>query len=141
MSVTTMKTPTTHRPLLVAVVLVLALGAGLYFSSVWPSTTAQVVREPVSQPLGAATRADVTIAIGIGQLRVGALDQPGALVAGAIAYPNGNHVTRDFAVRDDTATFVLREQDSQANNLVKYQNDAAIWDLRLTPATPMRLTF
>jgi hypothetical protein len=135
-----MKPPTTYRPLLVAVVLVLALGAALYFSGVWPSTSAPVVREPVSQSLGAATRADVTIAIGMGQLRVGALDQPGALVAGAIAYPNSNHVTRDFAVRDDTATFVLREQDSQAHSLIKYSDDAAIWDLRLTPATPMRLT-
>ncbi len=73
MSVTTMKTPTTRRPLLVAVVPVLALGAGLYFSAARSSTPVQVVRESVSQPLGAATRADVTIAIELGQLRVGAL--------------------------------------------------------------------
>jgi hypothetical protein len=140
MSVTTMKPPTTYRPLLVVVVLVLALGASLYFTGVWPVTTAQVVREPVSQALGAATRADVTIAMGIGRLQIGALDQPGALVAGEIAYPNQNHVTRAFAIDGDTATFKLREQDSQANNLVKYQNKAAIWNLRLNPATPMRLT-
>jgi hypothetical protein len=141
MSATTIKTPTNHRPLLAAVaMLVLALGAGLYFSGVWPRTAAQVVRESVTQPLGAATRADVEIAIGIGRLHIGALSQPGALVAGEIAYPDQNHVTRAFAIDGDTATFKLREQDSQANNLVKYDNDAAIWALRLTPATPMRLT-
>jgi hypothetical protein len=141
MSATTMKTPTNHRPLLAAaVLLVLALGAGLYFSGVWPRTAAQVVRESVSQPLGAATHADVEIAMGIGRLQIGALSQPGALVAGEIAYPDQNHVTRTFAIDGDTATFKLREQDSQANNLVKYHNDAAIWALRLTPATPMRLT-
>jgi hypothetical protein len=141
MSATTMKTPTNHRPLLVAVVmLVLALGAGLYFSGVWPRTSAQVVHESVSQPLGAATRADVEIAMGMGRLHIGALSQPGALVMGEIAYPDQNRVTRTFAIDGDTATFKLREQDSQANNLVKYENDAAIWALRLTPATPMRLT-
>jgi len=136
-----MKTPTNHRPLLAAVVmLMLALGAGLYFSGVWPRTAAQVVRESVTQPLGAATHADVEIAIGMGRLQIGALDQPGALIAGEIAYPDQNRVTRAFAIDGDTATFKLREQDSQANNLVKYHNDAAIWDLRLSPTTPMRLT-
>jgi hypothetical protein len=141
MSVTTMKTPTTYRPLLIiGVVLVLALGASLYFTGVWPVASVPVVREPVSQPLGAATRADVEIAIGMGRLQIGALSEPGALVAGEIAYPNQNSVTRAFAIDGDTATFKLREQDSQANNLVKYKNDAAIWALQLTPATPMRLT-
>src|SRR5215207_5616077 len=141
MSATTVKTPTNHRPLLAAaVMLVLALGAGLYFSGVWPRTAAQVVREAISQPLGAATHADVEIAMGIGRLQIGALSQPGALVAGEIAYPDQNRVTRTFAIDGDTATFKLREQDSQANNLVKYKNDAAIWALQLTPATPMRLT-
>ena len=86
------------------------------------------------------TRADVEIAMGIGRLQIGALDQPDALVAGEITYPDQNRVVRSFAIDGDTATFKLREQDSQSNNLVKYQNDAAIWALRLTPATPMRLT-
>ena len=137
-----MNAPTNRRPLLIAVALVLALalGAGLYFTGAWPHTAAQVVRESVTQPLGAATHADVEIAIGMGRLQIGALDQPGALIAGEIAYPDQNRVTRAFAIDGDTATFKLREQDSQANNLVKYHNDAAIWNLRLTPATPMHLT-
>ena len=40
----------------------------------------------------------------------------------------------------ETATFTLREQDSQANSLVKFRDDAAIWDLGSNPTTPMRLT-
>jgi Cell wall-active antibiotics response 4TMS YvqF/N-terminal domain of toast_rack, DUF2154 len=138
--VTTMNAPTTRRPLLVVVLLLLALGAGLYFTGIWPVASVPVVREPVSQPLGAATRADVEIAIGMGRLQIGALEQPGTLISGEIAYPNQNRVTRAFAIDGDTATFKLREQDSQANNLVKYKNDAAIWALQLTPATPIRLT-
>jgi len=135
-----MKPTTTRRPLLIAAALVVVLGAALYLSGVWGGMGAQLVHEPVGQPLGAATHADVTIAIGMGRLRLGTLDRPSTLIAGDITYPDSNHVTRDFALRGDTATFALREQDSQANNLVKYRQDAAIWDLRLSPTTPMRLT-
>ncbi|MEO7908962.1 MAG: hypothetical protein ABIV47_04875 [Roseiflexaceae bacterium] len=55
-------------------------------------------------------------------------------------YPDQNRVARDFAMRDDTASFSLREQDNQASSLIKYSNEDAIWDLRLNPATPMHLT-
>jgi hypothetical protein len=135
-----MASTTTRRPLLIAAALAIALGAGLYFSGVWPGASAQIVREPVSQPLGAATRANVTIGMAAGQLRLGALDQPSALVAGEISYPNQNRVTREFAVHDGLATFSLHEQDSQANSLIKYSNEDAIWDLRLNPTTPTYLT-
>jgi hypothetical protein len=140
MSVTTMKGTTTHRPLLIATALVLVLGAGLYLLGIWPGVGAQLIHEPVSQPLGGASSADVTIAMGAGQLRIGPLAQPSDLIAGEIAYPDRNSVTRAFSIDGETAIFTLREQDSQANSLVKYRDDAAIWDLRLTPATPMRLT-
>ena len=140
MSVTTMKAPTVRRPLLIAAAIVVALGAGLWFSGIWPGIGAQLVHEPVSQPLGAAAKADVQIAMAVGQLRIGALSQPSNLVAGEIAYQDRNRVDRNFAVHGDTATFTLREQDSQAKSLIKHSDDAAIWDLRLNPATPMRLT-
>jgi hypothetical protein len=141
MSVTTIPQAPTRRPLLTALALVVALlAAGLWFSGVWRGSFAQVMREPVSQLLGAATRAEVEIAMGVGQLRIGALDEPTALVAGEIAYPDHNRVERAFSVRGDTATFSLREHDSQATSLIKYNYDGAIWDLRLAPATPMRLT-
>ena len=140
MSVTTMKGTTTHRPLLIAAALVVVLGAGLYLSGIWPGVGGQIVHEPVSQPLGAASSADVTIAMGLGQLRIDALAQSSDLIAGQIAYPERNSVTRAFSINGETATFTLREQDSQANSLVKYREDAAIWDLRLSTATPMRLT-
>jgi hypothetical protein len=66
MSVTAMTSTTRRRPLLVAAALVVALGAGLYFAGVWPAAGAHVMREPVSQPLGAAARADVKIEMAVG---------------------------------------------------------------------------
>jgi predicted membrane protein len=87
-----------------------------------------------------ASSANVTIAMGLGKLRIGALDQSSDLIAGEIAYPDRNSVAHTFSISGETATFTLREQDSQATSLVKYRDDAAIWDLRLSTATPMRLT-
>jgi hypothetical protein len=139
-NVTTMKAPTTHRKLLIAAAIVVVLGVGLWFSAIWLGMGAQLVHESVSQPLDAAARADVTIAMGVGQLRIGALDQPSNLIAGDISYSDRSSVDRSFALRGDTASFTLREQDSQANSLIKHSDDAAIWDLRLNPATPVRLT-
>jgi Cell wall-active antibiotics response 4TMS YvqF len=140
MSVMTMKTTRPLRPLLIAALVVAVLGAGLWLSGFRPGVGAQLVREPISQPLGEATSAEVTIAMAVGQLRVGALEQPGALIDGEIAYLARNRVVRDFALRGDTASFSLREEDSEANSLVRYDEELALWDLRLAPVTPMRLT-
>jgi len=136
MNVTTMNRTTTHRPLLIAAVVAVALGIGLWF---W-GASAPIIHDAISQPLGTAARADVEIAPRVGQLRIGALPQPGELIAGEIAYRDRNRVVHDFAVRGDTATFKLREQDGQANSLIKRSDDAILWDLRLNPAVPMRLT-
>jgi hypothetical protein len=134
MNGTLLKRPTTHRPLLIVAAIVVAL---LALSGC--SRAAQVVRESVSQPLGAAKSADVTITMGVGRLRLAELSQPGELIAGEIAYPQTNRVDRTFEMRGDTAAFTLQEQDSQRNDLVKYRNDDAVWDLRLTQTTPLRL--
>jgi hypothetical protein len=133
-----MSQTTTRRPLLIVAAVVVALGLGLYVSG--GLRTTQVTHESISQPLGAAKSADVTIAMGVGRLQIGALEQPGELVAGEIAYPEANRVDRAFAMRGDTASFTLREEDSQRNTLFKYRDDDAIWDLGLAPATPTRLT-
>lgn len=138
MSVTTLERPATHRPPLLVAAVVVALAVGLYVSG--GLRTVQVARETVSHPLGAATSADVTIAMAIGRLQLGALQQPGDLIAGRIAYPEVNRVEREFAISGDTASFTLREQDSQRNNLVKYRDEDAIWDLDLAAGTPMRLS-
>jgi hypothetical protein len=140
MNVTTMNRIGPRRPLLIAVTLVVALGVGLWWFGIWPGVGTQLVHDTVSQPLGTAARADVDIALSVGQLRIGVLSQPGDLIAGELAYRDQSSVVRDFAVRGDTAAFKLREQDSQANSLIKRSDDAILWDVRLNPAIPMRLT-
>jgi hypothetical protein len=62
MSVITMNRTTTRRPLLILAAIMVALGVGLYVSGSWHP--AQVVRETVSRPLGAAKSAEVEIVMG-----------------------------------------------------------------------------
>lgn len=141
MSATAIPQTPTRRPLLVfgALVLITIL-VGLWGLRVWRGGFVTFTHESVSQQLGTATQGEVTIAMGVGQLRIGALDEPGALIAGQIAYPEHNRVERAFALDGDIAHFSLREHDTQATSIVKTNYDNAIWDLRLAPATPLRLT-
>jgi hypothetical protein len=141
MSATTIPQTSTRRPLLVIGALVLiAILVGLWGMRLWRGGFVTFTREPVSQQLGTATQAEVEIGMGVGQLRIGALDEPGALVVGQISYPEHNRVERSFTLDGDTARFSLREYDSQARSLVKSNYGDAVWDLRLAPATPLRLT-
>src|SRR5262245_36808875 len=118
MNITSLNRPTTYRPLLIIATVVVALGMSLALAGC--SRAAPIVRERVSQPLGAANSADVEIAMGVGRLRIAELAQPGDLIAGEIAYPQTNRVDRTFEMRGDTARFTLQEQDSQRDDLVKY---------------------
>jgi hypothetical protein len=139
MNATTMKRTTTRRPLLIVAALVVALGAGLYFSGIWP-VDARIIHDTISQPVGEATRADVSMTLDLGRLRLGALDQqPGNLIAGDIAHREQRPVVQTFAVSGDTATFTLRQQGGSATSMIKQGDDAVLWDLRLNPATPIHL--
>ena len=48
-------------------------------------------------------------------------------------------MVRGFVVRDDTATFTLREDDSQ-RNVLDNVDESPVWNLWLSKATPLRLT-
>jgi cell wall-active antibiotic response 4TMS protein YvqF/uncharacterized protein DUF2154 len=139
MNATTMKPTTTRRWPLMVVAVVVVVAAGLWFSRAWRPTNVPLVHETVSQPLGAAARANVEIALNIGQLRIGALSQPSELIAGDIAYQEQNGLAREFAVSGDTATFALREQDGRRSSPNIRIDEPIVWDLRLNQATPIRL--
>jgi N-terminal domain of toast_rack, DUF2154/Cell wall-active antibiotics response 4TMS YvqF len=136
MNMTAIKAAALPRKLLGAVILMV----GVWFSAACGATAGQLIRESVSQPLDAAARANVEIALNVGQLSIGALDQSSELIRGDIAYYDQNRAIRDFAVSDDTATFKLREQDSQRIGLNTRSDDVIRWELRLNQATPMHLT-
>jgi hypothetical protein len=129
---------TTVKPITRRLLLALLLLASLFLSVACWSRPIQIVHEAVDQPLDAATRAEVDIALSVGLLHIGALEQPDVLIRGDIAYPKQSRVVRKFAVSDDTATFTLREDDSR-RTVLDDVNDAPVWNLRLNQMTPLRL--
>ncbi len=139
MNSTTMHRTPSQRPLALAATVGIILIVGLWLWNSRSAADAPVTHDAFSHPRGAVAQVDVEIAIAIGEVRIGTLDEQMNLIAGDIAYPDRNSVARDFIVRGDTASFTLREQDSRASNLVRYRDNAASWDLRLTSDVPMRL--
>ena len=117
---------------------VLVMLASLWLSVACRTSDLRLVHESVDQPLGTAARAEVEIAMSVGQLQIGALSQPDILLRGEIAYPDHSRVIRDFTMSDDTGTFKLREDDSR-RTIRDTVDEAPVWNLRLNQATPLRL--
>ena len=125
--------------LLLVVVLMSVLVWAVRASGAWLSGGTPVPSEMISQPLGAATRADIEIRMGAGALRFGALEDSGQLIAGTIGRWPGEQLIHDYAVSGDTATFKLRSQAQSWLPFQRGQDSQAVWDLRLNPAVPTRL--
>jgi hypothetical protein len=125
--------------LLVVVVLLGALAWAVQASGAWLRGGTPVPGETISQPLGAATRADIEIRLGAGTLRFGALEDSGKLIAGTIGRWPGEQLIHDYAVSGDTATFKLRSQTRAWFPFQRGQGSQAVWDLRLNPDVPTHL--
>ena len=78
---------------LVALLVLLAFGMAIWWTGLWLPPGMAVTSETISQPLGAAQRADIDIAMGAGRLNVGALSESDNLIEGMIAKGSGVSVT------------------------------------------------
>jgi hypothetical protein len=125
--------------LLVVVILLGALAWAVQSSGAWLSGGTPMPGETISQPLGAATRADIEIRMGAGTLRLGALEDSGKLIAGTIGRWRGEQLIHDYTVSGDTATFKLRSQTRAWFPFQRGQDNQALWDLRLNPDVPTHL--
>lgn len=93
----------------IAALLVLTI-AGLAVSwSVLPWTGGGAVnRQSISQPLSGATSADVQISLGLGDLTVGPLDNPGDMIAqGTIELAGNDRLERNYTVNDGVGLLTL----------------------------------
>ncbi|NTU77983.1 MAG: hypothetical protein HGA45_01040 [Chloroflexales bacterium] len=111
------------------------------------AAVAVMVREPavahtsISQSPGAVTRADVTIEMGAGVLRLGALTAGDALLSGTLDYPTHEHIARQFVLSDGIATYDLRSQAIRPGWPAGwlYPVEQLRWDLGLSSETPLNL--
>jgi hypothetical protein len=99
-------------------------------------------RSPISQALGGATRADIEIGMGVGTLRVRALDEGNGLIGGTVQQGPREQLARSFAVNGDTAVFKLHSTGTSAwlvpPTTARFED--MTWDLRLNQNVPMHLT-
>jgi hypothetical protein len=94
----------------------------------------------ISQPLGSAERANISIRPGVGHLRLAALPESANLVEGTVQRSKGEELEQDLSVSGSTATFTLH---TERTNWGPFDGHAMLereWDLGLSPAPVIHLT-
>lgn len=118
------------------VVLALLVGAIVYLGLDF--SRGQVLQgEEIRQELGDAERARVHLSPAVGSLRVEALEEDGALVAGRAATGRGLRLVQNVSQQGDTAVFDLGA--SGAAFFLPFGAPALEWSLGIAPDVPLEL--
>jgi len=127
--------------LLVALVMLAALGAAIWWTDAWVGVGTPLLNQTFSQPLNGAKRATIDIGLGAGTLRLGAQSEADGLISGSVAHGPRDQIQRDFTVSGDTATFKLHavRQNGWGGPLRFRNGEELVWDLRLNPDVPLQL--
>jgi hypothetical protein len=100
---------------------------------VWAPVESTVETE-ISEPLGAAARGEITIAMGVGDLSIDPLEDSDALIAGELS-SEGSSIRSRSSVRGDTIVYTLEH----SNPVFVPFEDTWAWDLGLTTQIPVDL--
>lgn len=123
----------------IVLVVVALAGAALWYYSPEGVAGQELTSEAINQQLQGATRADVEISSGVGELRLGAAESSDVLIEGTVRGPERQRVVSDFNVAGDTATYRLRTRDEAGFPFSFGQGDRS-WDLDLNAQVPLDLT-
>jgi hypothetical protein len=124
---------------LVVLLLLAALGAAIWWTGFWLPGGMAIASETISQPLGAARRADIDIGMGAGRLQVGPLAESDNLIEGMIAKSSGEQVLQDFSMSGNSATFKLHSRAAWAFPFRERRGERIEWSLLLNRDIPLRL--
>jgi LiaI-LiaF-like transmembrane region/Cell wall-active antibiotics response LiaF, C-terminal len=124
---------------LVVVLVLTALAAAIWWTGYWVPAGMAITSDTISQPLGAARRADIDIAMGAGQLNIGALSESDNLIEGTIARSSGEQVVQDFSMNGDSATFKLHSRAAWPFPFGERRGDQVEWNLLASRAIPLQL--
>jgi hypothetical protein len=124
---------------LVVLLVLAALAGAIWWTGYWMPAGMAITNETVSQPLGAARRADIDIAIGAGRLYLGSLAESDNLIEGTIARASTEQAVQDFAMDGDSAVFKLRSRAAWPFPFGERRGERVEWNLRASPAIPLRL--
>jgi Cell wall-active antibiotics response 4TMS YvqF/Domain of unknown function (DUF5668) len=124
---------------LVVLLVLAALGAAIWWTGLWLPAGMAITSETISQPLGAARRADIDIGMGVGTLHLGPLAESDNLIEGMIARSSAEQVLRDFSMDGDSATFKLHSRSAWVFPFRERRGERVEWSLLLNRAIPLRL--
>jgi hypothetical protein len=127
---------TRGRYRLIVILVALLAAAGLYLSGGSLGTT-RVTTETIEQGLENASRATVTIATGVSEVRLRGLEDSNNLITGKLDLAPGERPSQRFNKSGTTAVYELRSEWSR-NKPVNVQKH--IWDLALTTRIPISLS-
>ena len=125
---------------LLATILVMALAAG----SLWLLSTGVIATgmetAQISQPLGDATRADVSIDPVVGELRLKAAPEAANLVEGEIRHGTNEDIQESFSQEGDTATYNLSTGSGSWGTFPGGWDQSRAWELSLSPGASLALS-
>ena len=118
--------------LLSTILVVAVVVVALWFTSAGISTSSLEAVE-IRQPLGDATRVNVSIDPGVGSLHLGAASEGANLVEGTIHKTKNEDIQESFSQEGDTATYSLGTELASWNAFPNAVDDTRIWELGLSP--------
>jgi hypothetical protein len=124
---------------LVVLLVVILLGSAIWWTGYWSPAGMAITSDTISQPLGAARRADIDIAMGAGRLHLGPLAESDNLIEGTIARANGEQVVQDFSMNGDSATFKLQSRAAWPFPFRERRGERVEWNLLANRDIPLRL--
>lgn len=124
--------------LLSTILVVAVVVIALWFTTTGMATSGSETAN-IQQPLGDATRADVSIDPGVGNLQLGAASESASLVEGTIQIGRSEDIQESFSEQDSTAIYSLGTKATSWNVLPGGFDDTRLWDLDLTPGASLSL--
>ena len=125
---------------LISVAMVLAIGVAIWFAGAWAPRGVPLPTNTINQGLDGATQAEVELRLGVGELRLSAMEAAEGLISGRVYSERNIGVTQRFDTRDGTAFFVLQQESGPQIAPWSGRGANERWDLQLTPGVPLRLT-
>jgi len=122
------------------IILILIILAGsLWLFGVSASQGNLVQGEAIQQSLEGATRAEVKIDTGAGDIQIGATDLSEILIVGSVPARSNQRIESSYTVNNGVGNYLIR--DSSSTFFFPGTNPGQMaWDLNLTDAIPLDLT-
>lgn len=125
---------------LIPLALLAALAGALWWAGARPNAALGQATSAIEQPLAAVERAELKLALGVGELRLAAMDEPEGLIAGTLQGQAGTLPSPVSTVQDGVAFYTLQQRSDRFGAPWGSRVSGERWQLRLTREVPLHLT-